>query len=101
MISVDMQGLLREDLVLSFGSLTKASFATSSLQPLADFVSLRENVRSDSESTFLYVRAYSCLSIQLNIEVTVVRNGDEVNLNLVPQKWGGRGLLGYVSLHAP
>lgn len=39
------QGLLREDLVLSFGSLTRASFpSTSSLQPLVEFVSTHENV---------------------------------------------------------
>lgn len=39
------QGLLREDLVLSFGPLTRASFpSASSLQPLAELVSTQENV---------------------------------------------------------
>ncbi|KAI0081539.1 hypothetical protein K474DRAFT_1635344 [Panus rudis PR-1116 ss-1] len=61
-------GLLREDLILSFGTLTKSSFPASSLQPLADFVGRRENV--------------------------LLRASEEVNLTLTPRRWGGRGLLG-------
>ncbi len=39
-----VQGLLREDLVLSFGPLKKSSFSSSSLQPLAELVASQENV---------------------------------------------------------
>ncbi|TBU62250.1 hypothetical protein BD310DRAFT_945927 [Dichomitus squalens] len=62
-------GLRRDDLVLSFGPLTKASFTSSSLQPLAELVSAQENV---------------------------MRSGDQrVTLTLTPRRgWGGRGLLG-------
>ncbi|KAI0661941.1 hypothetical protein C8Q70DRAFT_1043186 [Cubamyces menziesii] len=64
-------GLLREDLILSFGPLTKSSFASSSLQPLAEFVTAQENVlRADDR---------------------------RVRLTFIPRRgWGGRGLLGYV-----
>lgn len=41
---VTAQGLLREDLILSFGSLTGSSFSSSSLQPLATLVAANENV---------------------------------------------------------
>ncbi|KAI0947237.1 hypothetical protein AcV7_009708 [Taiwanofungus camphoratus] len=37
-------GLMRDDLVVSFGSLTRASFSSTSLQPLADLVAVQENV---------------------------------------------------------
>ncbi|KAI8994136.1 hypothetical protein BD414DRAFT_457638 [Trametes punicea] len=63
-------GLLREDLILSFGPLTKSSFATSSLQPLAELVAAQENV--------------------------MLRSDDRrVRLTFIPRRgWGGRGLLG-------
>ncbi|OSD07276.1 hypothetical protein PYCCODRAFT_1442045 [Trametes coccinea BRFM310] len=62
-------GLLREDLVLSFGPLTKSSFTGSSLQPLAELVAAQENV---------------------------LRSEDRrVKLTFIPRRgWGGRGLLG-------
>ncbi|KAI0365735.1 hypothetical protein BV20DRAFT_1027655 [Pilatotrama ljubarskyi] len=68
-------GLLREDLILSFGPLTKSSFATSSLQPLAELVAAQENQ-------------------ELIIEV--LRSNDQrMRLAFVPRRgWGGRGLLG-------
>ncbi|KZT09120.1 uncharacterized protein LAESUDRAFT_674858 [Laetiporus sulphureus 93-53] len=68
-------GLTREDLILSFGSLTKASFTSSSLQPLAEFVATRENQE---------------------ISVQVLRAEQETaTLSFTPRSgWGGRGLLG-------
>ncbi|KAI0755034.1 hypothetical protein C8Q80DRAFT_1216797 [Daedaleopsis nitida] len=68
-------GLLREDLILSFGPLNKSSFATSSLQPLAELVAAQENQQ---------------------IAVQVLRENDRrVTLTFVPRRgWGGRGLLG-------
>lgn len=68
-------GLLRDDLILSFGSLTKASFPSNTLQPLAIFVASQEN---------------------MEVPVKVLRSGDEIiTLTFVPRAgWGGRGLLG-------
>ncbi|GJE98269.1 26S proteasome regulatory subunit [Phanerochaete sordida] len=68
-------GLLREDLILSFGSLTKASFSSNTLGPLATFVASQENKQ---------------------VPVKVLRASDEiVTLTFVPKSgWGGRGLLG-------
>ncbi|KAI0648105.1 hypothetical protein C8Q79DRAFT_1008460 [Trametes meyenii] len=68
-------GLLREDLVLSFGPLTKSSFPTSSLQPLAELVTAQENQE---------------------VIIEVLRSGDhKVRLTFIPRRgWGGRGLLG-------
>ncbi|KAJ3555108.1 hypothetical protein NM688_g2761 [Phlebia brevispora] len=68
-------GLIREDLILAFGSLTRASFSSNSLQPLATLVATQENQE---------------------ISVKVLRSGQEiVELTFVPRKgWGGRGLLG-------
>ncbi|KAI0802055.1 hypothetical protein BC629DRAFT_1591696 [Irpex lacteus] len=68
-------GLLREDLILSFGSLTKSSFSTNALTPLATLVAANEN---------------------RELLVRVLRPGDQVvTLNFTPRKgWGGRGLLG-------
>ncbi|KAI0087800.1 hypothetical protein BDY19DRAFT_953271 [Irpex rosettiformis] len=68
-------GLLREDLILSFGSLTKSSFSSSSLTPLANLVNANEN---------------------RELLVRVLRSGDQVvTLTFVPRKgWGGAGLLG-------
>ncbi|KAI0333647.1 hypothetical protein GY45DRAFT_1244172 [Cubamyces sp. BRFM 1775] len=64
-------GLLREDRILSFGPLTKSSFATASLQPLAEFVAAQENVLRPDDR--------------------------RVRLTFIPRRgWGGRGLLGYV-----
>jgi hypothetical protein len=39
------QGLLRDDLILSFGTLIASAFTGSSLQPLATLVASQENVR--------------------------------------------------------
>ncbi|KAI0632062.1 hypothetical protein C8Q77DRAFT_1123702 [Trametes polyzona] len=68
-------GLQREDLVLSFGPLTKSSFATSSLQPLAELVAAQDNNE---------------------VAIEVLRdNGRRVRLIFIPRRgWGGRGLLG-------
>ncbi|KAJ8483474.1 hypothetical protein ONZ51_g4671 [Trametes cubensis] len=68
-------GLLREDLILSFGPLTKSSFASSSLQPLAEFVTAQENQE---------------------VVIEVLRADDRrVRLTFIPRRgWGGRGLLG-------
>ncbi|OCH91211.1 hypothetical protein OBBRIDRAFT_792490 [Obba rivulosa] len=68
-------GLLREDLVLSFGVLTRSSFGSSSLQPLAEYVATQEN---------------------REILVRVLRGANEtVSLTFIPRRnWGGRGLLG-------
>ncbi|KAL4251825.1 26S Proteasome non-ATPase regulatory subunit 9 [Abortiporus biennis] len=75
-------GLLREDLVLSFGHLTHRNFASSSLQPLAEFVATKEN---------------------MEIEVKVLRSNDTHTLTFVPRRgWGGRGLLGcHIVPHNP
>ncbi|KAF8577049.1 hypothetical protein K439DRAFT_1365650 [Ramaria rubella] len=71
-------GLLREDLILQFGTLTTASFPSSSLQPIAEVVASHEN---------------KSLDIVILREETQKRT-----LRLIPRKgWGGRGLLGYVS----
>ncbi|EED86064.1 predicted protein [Postia placenta Mad-698-R] len=62
-------GLIRDDLILSFGSLVHSSFTASSLQPLAELVAAQEGV----------LRA----------------PGQTVTLTFVPRSgWGGRGLLG-------
>ncbi|KAI0822225.1 hypothetical protein BC628DRAFT_1327516 [Trametes gibbosa] len=68
-------GLLREDLVLSFGPLTKSSFTASSLQPLAELVAAQENKE---------------------VIIEVLRSNDRrVRLTFIPRHgWGGRGLLG-------
>ncbi|KAI0769000.1 hypothetical protein BD413DRAFT_558899 [Trametes elegans] len=68
-------GLLREDLVLTFGPLTKSSFTASSLQPLAELVAAQEN---------------------REVIIEVLRSNDHrVRLTLIPRHgWGGRGLLG-------
>ncbi|RPD77884.1 hypothetical protein L226DRAFT_482664 [Lentinus tigrinus ALCF2SS1-7] len=67
-------GLLREDLVLSFGPLDKSSFPTSSLQPLAEMVAAQENNE---------------------VVVEVLRSDQRVRLTFIPRRgWGGRGLLG-------
>ncbi|PCH40064.1 hypothetical protein WOLCODRAFT_136632 [Wolfiporia cocos MD-104 SS10] len=68
-------GLMREDLILSFGSLTKSSFSSTSLQPLAEFVAAREN---------------------REIAVQVLRAPEQtITLTFTPRTgWGGRGLLG-------
>ncbi|CDO71418.1 hypothetical protein BN946_scf184909.g12 [Trametes cinnabarina] len=68
-------GLLPEDLVLSFGPLTKSLFTGSSLQPLAELVAAQENQE---------------------VAVEVLRSEDRrVKLTFIPRRgWGGRGLLG-------
>jgi len=67
-------GLLREDLVISFGRLTKASFTSSSLQPLAELVAAHENRQ---------------------LPVVIQRQEELLTLNFTPRGgWGGRGLLG-------
>ncbi|KIY45634.1 hypothetical protein FISHEDRAFT_66898 [Fistulina hepatica ATCC 64428] len=67
-------GLQREDVIVKFGPLTKRSFGSESLQPLASLVSQNENRQ---------------------IVVEVLRRGQSVRLNLLPRKgWGGRGMLG-------
>ncbi|KAI1793403.1 hypothetical protein LXA43DRAFT_972050 [Ganoderma leucocontextum] len=68
-------GLRRDDLVLSFGPLTKTSFTSSSLQPLAELVATHEDQ-------------------QIGIEVLRF-NDEKVKLTFTPRRgWGGRGLLG-------
>ncbi|KAI0917250.1 hypothetical protein AcW1_007507 [Taiwanofungus camphoratus] len=68
-------GLMRDDLVVSFGSLTRASFSSTSLQPLADLVAAQEN---------------------REISVQILRPPEEtITLRFTPRSgWGGRGLLG-------
>ncbi|KAG2010250.1 proteasome 26S subunit [Coprinopsis cinerea AmutBmut pab1-1] len=67
-------GLLREDLIVKFGGLTKRSFTTGSLQPLVQHVAANEN---------------------RPISIEVLRSGEKKTLSLVPRKgWGGRGLIG-------
>ncbi|KIP08075.1 hypothetical protein PHLGIDRAFT_104800 [Phlebiopsis gigantea 11061_1 CR5-6] len=68
-------GLLKEDLILSFGSLTQSSFSANSLQPLASLAAAHEN---------------------REVPVQILRGKDEIlTLKLLPRKgWGGRGLLG-------
>ncbi|KAI0699298.1 hypothetical protein C8T65DRAFT_659838 [Cerioporus squamosus] len=69
-------GLLREDLILSFGPLNKSSFPTSSsLQPLAELVAAQENNE---------------------VVIEVLRSNDQrARLVFIPRRgWGGRGLLG-------
>ncbi|KAI0800303.1 hypothetical protein C8Q74DRAFT_1235633 [Fomes fomentarius] len=64
-------GLLRENLLLSYGPLNMSSFSSSSLQPLAELVAAQENH-------------------EIAVEVWQV-----VTMMFVPrQGWGGRGLLG-------
>ncbi|KZT23443.1 hypothetical protein NEOLEDRAFT_1136496 [Neolentinus lepideus HHB14362 ss-1] len=63
-------GLQRDDLILKFGSLT----GLTSLQPLAELVSLNEN---------------------RELKVLVLRASEHLTLNFTPRKgWGGRGMLG-------
>ncbi|KAH7885223.1 hypothetical protein F5I97DRAFT_1937479 [Phlebopus sp. FC_14] len=67
-------GLRREDLIVRFGHLTKASFSAASLQPLAQLVSVNEN---------------------RELRVEVLRDQQVVTLNFKPRSgWGGRGMLG-------
>ncbi|KAG1715722.1 hypothetical protein ID866_1438 [Astraeus odoratus] len=70
-------GLCREDLIVKFGSLSRTSFMESSLQPLAELVSVSEN---------------------RELRVQVLRREQMITLTFTPRKgWGGRGMLGYVS----
>ncbi|KIO25709.1 hypothetical protein M407DRAFT_243994 [Tulasnella calospora MUT 4182] len=66
-------GLIREDLLLTFGGLTASSFSGGSLQPLATMVASQEN---------------------REMTVRVRRGPEEIDLRFTPRKWGGRGLLG-------
>jgi len=68
-------GLQRGDLVVKFGALTQRSFPSSSIEPLATLVAGSEN---------------------LSLPISVLRGEEQqmTQLNLTPQKWGGRGLLG-------
>ncbi|KAL6304349.1 hypothetical protein BKA93DRAFT_825807 [Sparassis latifolia] len=67
-------GLLREDLLVSFGHLTRSSFSSSSLQPLAELVTAHEN---------------------RELTVVILRQEETVTLSFTPRSgWGGRGLLG-------
>ncbi|KAJ7288330.1 hypothetical protein C8J57DRAFT_1445707 [Mycena rebaudengoi] len=66
-------GLLRNDLVVKFGTLTQHSFSSSSLKPLVDVVAAHEN---------------------RSIPLKVIRSEQPVFLSLTPKSWGGRGLLG-------
>ncbi|KAF9533137.1 hypothetical protein CPB83DRAFT_845895 [Crepidotus variabilis] len=62
------------DLVVKFDNLDQNSFTSSSLQPLADLVSQKENS---------------------SIMIRVLRSDSLVFLKLTPRKnWGGRGMLG-------
>ena len=79
--------------MLSFGSLTRASFpSASSLQPLAEFVSTRENVSRVARITVSLPLRY----LQREISVKVMRgSGETIDLTFTPRSgWGGRGLLG-------
>ncbi|KAF8503213.1 hypothetical protein BU17DRAFT_58549 [Hysterangium stoloniferum] len=71
-----VSGLLREDFIVQFGSLTSSAFSSRSLQPLADLVAAHENQ---------------------TINIIVLRKETQRHsLQLIPrQGWGGRGLLGY------
>ncbi|KAH8104722.1 hypothetical protein BXZ70DRAFT_611781 [Cristinia sonorae] len=71
--SAAVAGLQREDLIVSFGGLTRSSFSSSSLQPLATLVSTRE----DRE-----------------INVKILRSNQLQELVLIPKK----GPTGRVSL---
>ena len=90
-----LQGLLREDLILSFGSLTKSSFSSNALTPLANLVAANENVSASWSqcAAMLYCNSHA---IQRELLVRVLRPGDQVvTLTFIPRKgWGGRGLLG-------
>ncbi|KAF4590169.1 putative 26S proteasome regulatory subunit [Pleurotus pulmonarius] len=67
-------GMQREDLITKFGTLGKASFSSSSLQPLAELVNANEG---------------------RVIQIRVLRAGHTIVLSLTPrQGWGGRGMLG-------
>ncbi|TFY63893.1 hypothetical protein EVG20_g6142 [Dentipellis fragilis] len=67
-------GLLREDLVVKFGTLVKSSFSGASLQPLAELVAANENKV---------------------VRVVVKRVEEHMTLHFTPrQGWGGRGMLG-------
>ncbi|KAF7299543.1 Nas2-N domain-containing protein [Mycena chlorophos] len=66
-------GLLRDDLIVQFHTLTQRSFRTSSLKALVDVVTENEN-----------------RSILLKVQ----RQGQTVSLTMVPKRWAGRGFLG-------
>ncbi|KAL5519792.1 hypothetical protein ACEPAG_1452 [Sanghuangporus baumii] len=73
-------GLLREDLILAFGSLTISGLTTtvpstapSRLAPLATLASSHED---------------------RPLQLRILRASEPLNLTLIPRKWGGRGLIG-------
>lgn len=49
-----IQGLQRGDLIVKFGQLSKQSFSSGSLQPLAELVAESENVRPTSIYTLIF-----------------------------------------------
>jgi 26S proteasome non-ATPase regulatory subunit 9 len=59
-----LQGLRREDLILKFGSLARSSFTANSLQPLADLVSVNENVGSGHFSRTAYLLTFISVSFK-------------------------------------
>lgn len=67
-------GLQRGDLIVKFGQLSKQSFPSSSMQPLADLVVASEN---------------------RHIAIRALRGEQTKLLTLTPRNgWGGRGMLG-------
>ena len=78
-------------MILKFGHLTTESFrSSSSLQLLADLVSVHEN------ASLFSISSSSNALIQRGIIIIVQRSGQSLALTLTPRKgWGGRGMLGY------
>ncbi|KAG8995520.1 putative 26S proteasome regulatory subunit [Tulasnella sp. JGI-2019a] len=70
-------GLIREDLILQFGTLTSEKVA-GGLQPIAQLVNSNED-----RSIVIRIRRRD-----------VYGTSNDRDLNFTPRKWGGRGLLG-------
>ena len=76
---------------MKFGQLSKQSFSSSSLQPLADLVAQSENVRS----TPMYKLIIFLTGKQRHIAIRALRGEQTKLLTLTPRNgWGGRGMLG-------
>ena len=83
--------ILKGDLILKFGDITLTGTCEEAIQATGRLVQASENVRLSPGGLSLRTHSH----FQVSIPVIVKRGDDSyVELNLVPSRWGGRGLLG-------
>ena len=90
------KGLQSGDLVLKFGHLDHASFPTSSLQPLANLVSQKENVIHAYNSR-MSSHKHLLVRMQDHIVIQVLRDDQIVFFDSYATKGMGRAWLAWVS----